>query len=135
MKKLTIIFLSILVFGACQKKSSKIIDRHTYKQVLKEIILANLIKQKITKNDSLKKNIKLLIYKKYNIDSISLKKTTDFYSQHPDQLQKIYSEIYTEFKQKSDSLEKLAPHKKPKNDQIKIDKKILDLKNIKKKLP
>ena len=133
MKKFIMIFSVILLFGSCHKKSSKIIDRHTYKQVLKEIILANLIEQKFNKNDSLKKNIKLLVYKKYNIDSISLKRTTDYYSRYPDKLHKIYSEIYNEFKQKSDSLEKIAPHSKPKNDQIKIDKNQLNLKNIKKK--
>ena len=135
MKKFIMILFAVLLFGSCHKKTSKIIDRHTYEQVLKEIILANMIEQKFNKNDSLKRNIKLLVYKKYNIDSTLLKKTTDYYSQHPDELHKIYSEIYSEFKQKADSLEKLAPHKKPKNDHIKIDKKMLDLKNIKKKLP
>jgi len=135
MKKFIMIFSVILLFGSCHKKSSKIIDRHTYKQVLKEIILTNLIKENFTKNDSFKKNIKLLVYKKYNLDSTLLKKTTDYYSQHPDKLHKIYSEIYTEFKQKSDSLEKIVPQPKPKNDQIKIDKKKLNLKNIKKKQP
>ena len=133
MRKLILFFLIASFFVSCHKKSPEIIDRHIYKQVLKEIILANLIEQKFNKNDSLKKNIKLLVYKKYNIDSTSLKKTTDYYSQHPDKLHKIYSEIYSEFKQKSDSLEKIAPHSIPKNDQIKIEKKQLDLKNIKKK--
>ena len=127
------ILFAVLLFGSCHKKTSEIIDRHTYKQVLKEIILANMVEQKFNKNDSLKGNIKLLVYKKYNIDSTLLKKTTDYYSQHPDKLHKIYSEIYSEFKQKSDSLEKIVPHLKPKNDQIKIEKEQLDLINIKKK--
>ncbi len=133
MKKFIMIFFAVLLFGSCHKKTSKILDRNTYKQVLKDIILANMMEQKFNKNDSLKRNIKLLVYKKYNIDSTLLKMTTDYYSQHPDELHKIYSEIYSEFKQKSDSLEKIAPHLKPKNDQIKIDKKQLDLKIIKKK--
>ncbi len=135
MKKLTVYIFIASLFWSCHKKPSKILDRNTYKQILKEMILANLIEQKINRNDSIMKEIKLLVYNKYNIDSTLLKKTTDYYSRYPDKLHKIYSEIYAEFKQKSDSLEKIIPQIKPKSDQIKIDKKKLHLKNINKKTP
>ncbi len=133
MKKFILAFISLFLLWACHKKPEKIMDRQTYKQVLRDLILADLVSQNLRKNDSLKKQVRILVYKKYGVDSLMLKKTTDYYSSHPQQLTKIYAEIHTEFKRKADSLEKLAPHSKPKNDQIKMDKTKINLKNVRKK--
>lgn len=133
MKKLIFIFFSILLFSACQKKPENLIPRQTYKQVLKELILADLVKEKYPKKDSLDNSIIRSVYKKYNVDSLSLKKTTDYYSNHPGELAKIYAEIHDEFKKKADSLEKLVPKEKPKTDKIKLNKNLLHPKKFIKK--
>ncbi len=131
MKKIYLIYIVGLLLWACHQKPENIISRTTYKQVLKELILADLIQQKIPDNDSLNNNIILLVYKKYKIDSAMLKKTTDYYSYHPEELSKIYDEIYTEFKHKADSLNKIEPHLQPKTDEIKINNNFLHFKKKK----
>lgn len=130
MKKLIFILLSFLLLGACQKKAEKLIPKQTYKQILKEIILANLIQEKYQQTDSAGNNILTLVYKKYNIDSLSLKKTTDYYSKHPGELAEIYTEIHLEFKQKADSLNKLVPNNKSEKDEVKVKKDLLHSKKL-----
>jgi len=130
MKKILFLILLSVLTNCSQKKSENILDKETYKNVLKEIIFVNIIQQDIQKNDSLKKNLLGLVYKKHHIDSIKFKRTTDYYSKHPGELAKIYDEIYLEIKKVSDSLEELSP-KKPKTDKIKIPVKDFDKKIIK----
>ncbi len=135
MTKYFFIFLLGITLLACQKKTSKPpIDRDTYKNILKEVILTNIVKQELKKKDSLETGWLSLVYKKYQIDSIKLEKTTEYYSQHPEDLQKIYEEIYQDIKKTSDSLDKLDPQNisKPQNDKIKVSKKALS--EIKKSL-
>jgi len=138
MKKILFLILLSVLTNCNQKKSENILDKETYKNVLKEIIFVNILQQEIQQNDSLKKNLLGLVYQKYHIDSIQFNRTTDYYGKHPEQLAKIYDEIYLEIKKVSDSLEELSP-KKPKTDKIKIpvkgfDKKIDKLLNRKKTL-
>jgi len=126
MKKIIIFLLAISLLSACRQNNSKsIIDKETYKNILKELILVNLVKQEVIQQDSLKKNLLQLVYQKYHIDSLKFKKTTDYYSKHPEQLTKIYDEIYLEIKKVSDSLENITPKKEPKTDKIKIPKNVL----------
>ena len=127
MKNILFLILLSLLGGCKQTESKNILDKQTYKNVLKEIIFVNIIQQEIQQNDSLKKNLISLVYQKHHIDSIQFRRTTDYYSKHPEQLAKIYDEIYLEIKKVSDSLEELSP-KKPKTDKIKIPKNILKTK-------
>jgi len=119
MKKVLFLILLSFFAGCKQKTTENILDRETYKSVLKEIIFVNLIQQETQQNDSLKKNLLGLVYQKHHIDSMQFKRTTDYYSKHPGELAKIYDEIYREIKKVSDSLEELSPQK-PKTDKIKI---------------
>ncbi len=125
MKQLLFVVFILFVWG-CQKNDEKnIIDRHTYKNILKEIILTNIVTKELKIHDSLDKNWLSIVYQKYNIDSLKLAKTTTYYSQHPDELYKIYSEIYLDLKQTSDSLEKIQPKPKALNEKIQIPKEVL----------
>ena len=115
--------------SACKEKSAStegILDKNTYKAVLKEIILANSIAQQLKNKDTLiDKKILGLVYKKYGIDSLTLKKTTDYYSDKPEILEEIYREINEEMKKKKDSLQKLVAPVKLKNDSVKLPNNLL----------
>jgi hypothetical protein len=122
MFKHALILIFIFLLMACQNKSEQpTIDKLTYKNILKETLLTHTVTQELHK-DSLKKNLLSLVYKKYGVDSLQLSQTTDYYSQHPDELQHIYQEIYNELKHISDSLENLKSvnHKTDKKDSIKV---------------
>ncbi len=126
MKKTWILLIVIFLYNCqAEKKKSTVLDRNTYKKVLKELILTNVVKQQLEKEDTTAKYLLYLVYKKYHIDSLKLKESTDYYSNHPEILAEIYKEIYEDLKQKSDSLQKLSPPKKPKTDKINISKKAL----------
>jgi len=134
MKLVYLFIFGLLILTACQsEKKQNILDKQTYKEVLKEIILSNTVQQDFKNIDSLPKNLIALIYKKYNIDSLKLQRTTNYYTSHPEELMTIYDEIYKELKQVSDSLEKLHPDKKPKTDKISIPEKGI-LKKLQKKI-
>ena len=128
MKKILYLFLILTLFSCKEKKNKEILDQKTYKAVLKEILLTNIVKQDHKKIDSLNYNLIGLVYKKYNVDSLKLENTTEYYSRHPKELTKIYQEIYQEIKKSSDSIEQLTPHQTPKTDAIKIDKTRLNQK-------
>jgi len=131
-RKLIVIFILSGIFS-CQnnKVSSEILDQKTYKEVLKEIILSNIARQQINANDSISPDLLSLIYKKYHIDSLQLKKTTDYYSNKPEILEKIYAEIEIEFKKQSDRIEKFKPkQQKTQTDSIKILKEKINLKSL-----
>jgi len=125
--------------SACKQKHStdEVLDRNTYKAVLKEIILANSLSRTLERKDSTAgKKLLGLVYKKYHIDSLKLKKTTDYYSGKPEILTEIYQEIKDEFSRQKDSIEKLIVPAKIRTDSIKIPKDILNRKkNSGKKLP
>jgi len=134
MKKIItfILFVSLTVI-ACkeQQPDRNILDKNTFKSVLKEIILVNTLAEQLEKKDSLAgKKLLGLVYKKYDIDSLKLKRTTDFYSKNPEILAEIYQEIKDEFSQKKDSLEKLISPKKLKTDSVKIPKDIFNRKHL-----
>ena len=133
MMKKIILFIFLSLTLSCQQKDSDVLNKKVYKNILKELILINLAKQELKKDDSLNKNLLELVYRKYKIDSLKLKKTTDYYSKHPEQLSKIYDEIYLEFKKVSDSFEKINPKKPLKTDKIKLPKNILKSKQKKQK--
>jgi protein-tyrosine-phosphatase len=132
-RKLILIFIFSIV--SCGKNhQTKVLDQKTYKMVLKEIILSNIISKQIKQKDSQQIDLLPLIYKKYHIDSLQLKKTTEYYSNKPEILEQIYAEIEKEFNQINDSLEKIKPSKKKfKTDSIKIAKEKIDMKKIKNK--
>ncbi len=132
-KLMLILFISSIFSCQNNKTKNEILDKETYKKVLKEIILSNVVSKQININDSLKTDLLPLIYKKYQIDSLQFKKTTEYYSNKPEILEQIYAEIEKDFKKLNDSIDKNMPkNKKIKSDSIKILKEKLNLKKIKK---
>ena len=119
----------MIAVSACKDESAStedVLDKDTYKAVLKEIILANSVAQQLKKKDTLiEKQIFGLVYKKYGIDSLTLKKTTDYYSKKPEILEEIYKEIKEEMEKKKDSLQKLVAPVKLKTDSVKLPKNLL----------
>ena len=128
-KRAYILFVFIGLLVQCSASRPKdILDEEMYKAVLKEIILANQLQKNAETQKIPKQNYKALVYKKYGIDSFVLKKTTDYYSRHPEILARIYLEIEQEFQQKADSLEPTQKPLRKHTDKIKLPKKKLNLK-------
>jgi len=104
------IYLSIflLVFFACNnsKKPDGILDRNTYKNILKEVIMVDIIRNHHKIKDSLHFNPLQLVYQKYQVDSLIMKKNADYYAKHPETLKEIYKEIKDTYQFKLDSVEK-----------------------------
>jgi len=128
MKQILIIStIFILLLSSCKNdKKQGVLDEKTYKNVLKELILTNVVRQQLEKKDTTAKYLISLVYKKYNVDSIQLKESTDYYSNHPEILAAIYKEIHQELKEKADSLNLINPNKKAlKTDKITISKEAL----------
>ena len=115
MKKISYILLLIISLSACNndKKVEGLIDKSTYKQILKEIIVADMLHNQKRIKDSLNFNLLQLVYKKYKIDSLDLKKNADYYAKHPEILEGIYQEIKAEFQAQLDSVEKMDSINRP----------------------
>jgi hypothetical protein len=126
-RNILFVFLLLSSFLSCKNKESvhQVMDKTTYKNVLKEIILSNITNNEISPHYTIDYDLLQLVYNKYGIDSLMLKKTTDYYSRQPEVLEQIYQEIHTEIKKIKDSLEKLKPKPAPKSDSVKIKKSIL----------
>lgn len=136
-RKLYLFLMLAWFLFACQGKARPegILDKNTFKSVLKEVVLANMLNEQQVVKDSFDSKPLELIYKKYQLDSLSLQKNMDYYTQHPEILEEIYKEIKKEFKQKVDSLGKKNPQKndtlnkkKLKNPKFSIPKDILNRK-------
>ncbi len=142
MKKLFFIYL-LIGLTACQntEKPKDILDKDTYKKIMKDLIIAKKT-QEVLKHKDTSIHPVLLVYKTYKVDSIILKKSTDYYSKDPAFFKEIYAEILNELKHKKDSLTKIidslhkpgiiqkSRKKKLKSDSIRIKKPIELLKKI-----
>jgi hypothetical protein len=132
MKKILILFL-LFSFFACKEKKEAIqkpdINLAQYKSIMRDMILAQKVKEVIVSQDSLQVDPIAVVYKQYNIDSISLKKATDYYSRDPKIFVEIYSSIKNEFIKKLDSLEQnkdTVSKKIIKSDSITLKKKSVE---------
>jgi len=128
MRKILFFLWSLFFLQCAEKRPDDILDENTYKEVLKEIILAHQLQQHIKIKKKQSDNYLPLVYKKFGIDSLKLKKTTDYYTNHPELLLSIYSKIEQEFKTVLDTLNKKYPSDKSKKEPIKILKKQINLK-------
>jgi hypothetical protein len=61
------------------------------------------------------------LFKRFHTDSVQFRKSLQYYSTHPVELQKIYEQVIANLKQKTDSLNKLQ-HKTDSLNRIKIKK-------------
>ena len=132
LRKILLTASLLLVFSCQEKRPDDVLDRDTYKQVLKDIILSDIVKNELKRTDTIPVKTLAMVYAKYNIDSTSFKKTTDYYSRHPKVFVDIYKEIKDAFQQKVDSLEKANPgvkNDKPvKKAKITLPESILNMK-------
>ena len=122
--------LFFLFLSSCNdKRPDGVLDQETYKNVMKDIIMADVVKHELRKNDSIPLQTLAMVYKKYDVDSVSLQKTTDYYAEHPKVLVKLLQEIKDEFQKKVDSLKQKKPNKSnkklPISDKIKLPKSLL----------
>jgi len=108
MKKYWLLFILFALF-ACQNKQEpkNILDRTTYKNIMRDLILAQKTKEVIRTQDTTFPDPIALVYKTYGIDSIKLKKSTDYYAKNPKFFEEIYTEILKELQHKKDSLSKI----------------------------
>ncbi len=130
-RKILFILFVFLIVSCKQNKPKDVLDKTRFKAVMKDLILAQSIKNMSFGKDSLDFNPIELVYKTYHIDSIILKKSTDYYSKKPEIFKEIYSELKTEFKHKQDSIDSIiGKAKKPSKKTIKSDKIKVLKKNI-----
>ncbi len=108
MKKMLFILILLFSLSACNdaKKPDDVLDRNTYKQVLKEVVMVNVIRNQKKVKDSFHFNLLQLVYNKYHLDSLSMKVNSDYYARHPEILKEIYKEIKNEYQFQLDSVEK-----------------------------
>ncbi len=136
MKKYWLLFILFALF-ACQNKQEPkdILDRTTYKNIMKDLILAQKTKEVIKTKDTAFPDPIALVYKTYGIDSMELKKSTDYYAKNPKFFEEIYTEILEELQHKKDSLSKIIDslHNPGKIRRKRIPKKPKDSFLIKKK--
>ncbi len=136
MKNIWLIFILTGIF-ACQNNpnTKDILDKDTYKNIMKDLILAQKTKEVIKTKDTAFPDPIALVYKTYGIDSLKLKKSTDYYSKDPQFFEEIYTEILEELQHKKDSLSKIIDslHNTVKIRSKRIPKKPKDSFLIKKK--
>ncbi len=112
MKIKVLLITGLFLLMACQRQPKPAIAPKTYKNILKELILINLLHDDLSLKDSISFNLQNQVYKKYHVDSLQLKQNTAYYAEHPKDLIKIYEQIYNELKKKADSLNKLVSSSK-----------------------
>ena len=127
-------FIALLLFFSCHQEKEETpakpnMSFEQYKSIMKDLILAQKINEVIVEKDSVKIDPIATVYKQYHIDSVQLRKATDYYSRDPKNFEKIYTLINKELKEKLDSLEKKSNplgKKKIKTDSIKLNKKAVE---------
>ncbi len=97
MKRLLALFFLIIFFAACNSDGAPdgIINQDRMVKVLTDIHLADGYAS-VNYGDTSKQQIKamyLAIYKKYNTDSLQVRKSLEFYSMHADRLKTIYEQV------------------------------------------
>ena len=114
MHKYNKLFFSVLIFLiACKgsKSPGDIINQERMTGLLTEIHIADgSMYNTMQLPDTLYKygtSKYLVIFKKYQTDSVEFRRSFKYYSAHPDILATIYEQITTNLKQKSDSINKI----------------------------
>ena len=97
MKRLLALFFLINFFIACSSDSvpNGILEEDKMIEVLTDIHLADGYAS-VLYNDTTKTKAAALyfaVYKKYDTDSVQVRKSLEYYTKHPDRLQKMYEKI------------------------------------------
>jgi len=119
MRKYITLFFSLLFLGACSNTPSGIINEDEMANVLTDVHIADgTLITKSQEPDTLYKygtGKYLLIFKKYNIDSATFRRSYIYYTDNPKEFVDIYDKVVKSLQAKTDSVTKLI------NKQIKDD--------------
>ncbi|MCG2610098.1 DUF4296 domain-containing protein [Flavobacterium sp. SM15] len=108
MKKL-LLFLSLAVMVSCSEKAVEKPENLIDKDVMIDILYDITVMQSAETVDPIKMNqnnvkVNELIYKKYNIDSITFNKSNRYYASDPNRYKKMYGEVYHRLEKATEAL-------------------------------
>jgi len=119
MRKYIAVFFSVSLFLlSCNKDKSanQIIDHSRMVKLLIDIHTVDGRMYNRVVPDSMYKygaGMYMAVFKKYKTDSVQFRKSFNYYTTQPEEMQAIYEEVLKNFKQKTDSLNKIL--KRPVN--------------------
>lgn len=128
--------LAVMLFFSCQdvsktEKPGDLIPEQKMVEVLTELSLINSAKnynRRMLEGTGLRPNE--FLYQKHNIDSLQLARSTQYYSDNPSQLQRIYEEVQNNLEEVKDSLEIIREEEERVKDSLQIIEKDYDSLNI-----
>lgn len=112
MKKIIYIFALLLIVVACKKnivpKPDKFLDEKQMESLLYDLaVLESMKVSQAQMLDSLQFNSKQFIYKKYQLDSLSLAQNMVYYASLPKDYDRIVRKVEEKLKKQRDSIGKL----------------------------
>ena len=112
MKKIIYIFALLLIVVACKKnivpKPDKFLDEKQMENMLYDLaVLESMKVSQAQMLDSLQFNSKQFIYKKYQLDSLSLAQNMVYYASLPKDYDRIVRKVEEKLKKQRDSIGKL----------------------------
>ncbi|MFC2354703.1 MAG: DUF4296 domain-containing protein [Capnocytophaga ochracea] len=112
MKKIIYIFALLLIVVACKKnivpKPDKFLDEKQMESMLYDLaVLESMKVSQAQMLDSLQFNSKQFIYKKYQLDSLSLAQNMVYYASLPKDYDRIVRKVEEKLKKQRDSIGKL----------------------------
>ena len=126
MKKIIYILVLLLAVAACKKnivpKPDKFLDEKQMENLLYDLaVLESMKVSQVQKLDSLQFNSQQFIYKKYQIDSISLAQNMVYYASFPKEYDTIVKKVEKRIKLQRDSIDKVinTPKDVKKEEQLK----------------
>lgn len=113
MKKIIYIFALLLIVVACKKnivpKPDKFLDEKQMESLLYDLaVLESMKVSQAQMLDSLQFNSKQFIYKKYQLDSLSLAQNMVYYASLPKDYDRIVRKVEEKLKKQRDSIGKLS---------------------------
>ena len=113
MKKIIYIFALLLTVTACKKnivpKPDKFLDEKQMESLLYDLaVLESMKVSQAQMLDSLQFNSKQFIYKKYQLDSLSLAQNMVYYASLPKDYDRIVRKVEEKLKKQRDSIGKLS---------------------------
>ena len=113
MRKIIYIFALLLIVVACKKnivpKPDKFLDEKQMESLLYDLaVLESMKVSQAQMLDSLQFNSKQFIYKKYQLDSLSLAQNMVYYASLPKDYDRIVRKVEEKLKKQRDSIGKLS---------------------------
>lgn len=130
--KFFLTLMGVMFLFSCQdirevEKPNDLIPEQKMVEVLTDLSLINSAKnynRRMLEATGLRPNEYL--YEKHNIDSLQLARSTEYYANNPDQLQRIYSEIQENLEEMQEKLEVIREEKERMKDSLLLLEKEYD---------